>query len=130
MSRRGREQARRGSRRGAAMVDGAARRLSQRSPSMKREWYRIKAAADVAHLSIFDEIGRSFFNDDAVTARQFIAELEALPESVRTIVVHINSGGGDVFDAVAIANALRQQAQAKNRAVHTVVEGLAASAAS
>lgn len=96
-----------------------------------RQWYRIVAKVDeaLADLYIYDEIGQSFWNDDAVTAKQFIADLEALPEAVRTIRVHVNSPGGSVFEAVTIANALRDQRKEHGRTVETRVEGLAASAA-
>lgn len=98
-----------------------------------RAWYRFQnQAADpsVAELAIFDDIGKSWWNDDAVSAKQFMDDLKALPASVNTIVVRVNSLGGDVFDGVAIANALRDQSRSKNRAVDMVVEGIAASAAS
>jgi ATP-dependent protease ClpP protease subunit len=96
-----------------------------------RAWYRIQCKADetVAELSIFDEIGPSFFNDDAVTAKQFIADVRALPETVKTIRVHVNSPGGSVFEAVAIANALRTESREHKRTIEMRIEGLAASAA-
>jgi ATP-dependent protease ClpP protease subunit len=96
-----------------------------------RAWYRIEAKADdeVADLFIFDEIGRSFWDDETVTAKDFIADLRALPDSVKTLRVHVNSPGGDPFDATAIANALRAQSTEKKRTVEVSIEGLAASAA-
>jgi len=96
-----------------------------------REWYRFQSKANdtTAEIFVYDEIGApSFFNEHAVSAKQFIEELKALPESTTSIAVHINSPGGDAFDAVAIANALRDQI-AKGRTVDTFVDGLAASAA-
>lgn len=103
-----------------------------------RKWYRFEpraaAAADApptaADVFIYDEIGQSFLNDDAVSAKAFIDELALLPDAIRELVVHVNSPGGDVFDAIAIANALRDQRTSKGRQVITSVEGLAASAAS
>jgi ATP-dependent protease ClpP protease subunit len=96
-----------------------------------RTWYRIVAQADsdVAELFVFDSIGKSFWDDSTVTAKQFVADLAALPESVQTIRVRVNSPGGDVFDAVAIANALRAERTEKGRTVEMSIEGLAASAA-
>jgi len=98
---------------------------------MPRDWYRIQCKADesLAELSIFDEIGPSFFNDDAVTAKQFIADVRALPEAVKTIRVHVNSPGGSVFEAVAIANALRSESRERGRIIEMRIDGLAASAA-
>jgi ATP-dependent protease ClpP protease subunit len=96
-----------------------------------RQWYRIVAQADsdVTELFVFDSIGKSFWDDSTVTAKQFVADLAALPESVKTIRVRVNSPGGDVFDAVAIANALRAERTEKGRTVEMSIEGLAASAA-
>jgi ATP-dependent protease ClpP protease subunit len=92
-----------------------------------RAWYRIVNAADLgsADLYVYDSIGKSFWDDSTVTAKQFVADLAALPESVKTIRVHVNSPGGDVFDAVAIANALK----AHPAEIEVSIEGLAASAA-
>lgn len=97
---------------------------------MKREWYRFEAKAqDAADIYVYGDIGKSFWDDDTVTASKFIADLGALPESVKTIRVHVNSRGGSVFEAHAIANALRAQRTDKGRTVETYIDGLAASAA-
>lgn len=100
-----------------------------------RAWYRIeakKADASVADIFIVDFIGD--WIDDywgfGVTAKAFLDQLSKMDDGVKTIRVHINSPGGDVFAAANIANALRDQQVSKNRTVETVVEGLAASAAS
>ena len=99
-----------------------------------KTWYRIRNEADpkVAEIQIIDFIGD--WIDDyfgmGVTAKQFVEELAGLPESVETIRVHINSPGGDVFGALNIANALRDQRATKGRRVVTIVDGLAASSAS
>lgn len=105
-----------------------------------RQWYQVKLQADpsVAEIYIVDYIGdwvdqqiAEFWSVElAVTAKAFIEELAALPETVTAIRVHINSPGGDVFGAITIANALRDQRVTKGRTVETVVDGLAASAAS
>jgi ATP-dependent protease ClpP protease subunit len=65
-----------------------------------------------------------------VTARAFVDALAALPDTVKNIQLHINSPGGDVWGAVNIANALARPAVSKGRTVTTIVDGLAASAAS
>lgn len=106
------------------------------------KWLRVEMAADdptVADLFIFgfigdwvdqlwEDIGLGFDSD--TTAVSFQAELDALPDSVETIRLHVNSPGGDVFGAVTIANMLREQRSSKGRRVEASVEGLAASAAS
>ncbi len=98
-----------------------------------RGWYRFQNAADdpaKAELFIYSDIGQSWWDDDTVSAKDFLAELAALPSTVTALDVHINSLGGDVFDGVAIANALRDQSRTKGRTVTTIVDGIAASVAS
>lgn len=98
-----------------------------------RQWYRIQNAADAGTVDIFvnDFIGD--WIDDywgfGVTAKAFLDQLAALPDTTRAIRVHLNSPGGDVFAATTIANALREQRMTKGRTVETIVDGLAASAA-
>jgi ATP-dependent protease ClpP protease subunit len=106
-----------------------------------REWFRIQNSVDdpsVADIHIIDIIGdwideliNEFYGVTAtITAKAFVDQLAKLPDAVKTIKVHINSPGGDVFAALNIANALRAQQTAKGRTVETIVDGLAASAAS
>lgn len=104
-----------------------------------RAWFNFKNSADgtVAEIYVVDYIGswddefwRQFGYDMGVTAKSFIEQLAALDASVATIKVHINSPGGDVFAALNIANALRDQQTSKGRTVETICDGLAASAAS
>jgi ATP-dependent protease ClpP protease subunit len=102
------------------------------------KWYRMQVQDEdpsVADIYIFDFIGDWIddlwgFDDIVTTAKSFINDLEKLPDSVKTERVHVNSPGGDVFGAIAIANALRDQRTKQGRQVETIVEGLAASAAS
>jgi len=83
-------------------------------------WYRISnKAEDTTLIDIYDEI--SWFG---ISAADFVKELRAV--STPKIELHINSPGGDVFDGVAIYNALRQH----DAQVHVVIDSLAASAAS
>lgn len=84
----------------------------------RNDWYRFEAKAGGTDVYIYDEIG--YFG---VTAQDFVAELK---DVTGDLTVHINSPGGDVFDGIAILNALR----AHKGTVTTVVDGLAASAAS
>jgi len=87
-----------------------------------REWFRItnKAESRTAEVDIFDTIGSWY----GVTAKDLAAQLAAL--DVDDIHLRVNSPGGDVFDGLAIMNALRQH----KASVHADVIGLAASAAS
>lgn len=91
-----------------------------------RHWYQMKQASDgkSAEIVIYDEIGFSWWGE-SVTAKQFLADLTALG-AVDTITVRINSPGGDVFDGVAIHNALKNH----GAKIITQVDGIAASIAS
>ena len=75
-------------------------------------------------IVIYDEIGKSFWNEDAIGAKAFLDELAELGD-VDGITLRINSPGGDIFDGVAIHNALKNH---EARTAH--VDGIAASAAS
>ena len=89
-----------------------------------RKWWDIRAQANAAgevEIRIYNEIG--FWGTDAQT---FVTQLDAAAANASTIVVAINSMGGDVFDAFAIYNALRRHAGK----VKVRVDGVAASAAS
>lgn len=86
---------------------------------MTRTWFSIRAAAGgEAEVLLFDEIGAF-----GVTAKAFVTELK--PHADKAIRLRVNSPGGDVFDAVAIYNALKNHP----RKVTASIEGLAASAA-
>ena len=87
----------------------------------RNDWYRIenRAGSEEADVYIFDEIG--YFG---VTAKDFTAELRNV--NAKTINLHLNTPGGDVFDGIAIFNALKNHSATVN--VH--VDGLAASAGS
>lgn len=61
-----------------------------------------------------------------VSAREFIEALASLPDTTTEIRLHINSPGGEVYEAIAINNALKNHPAR----VVAVVDGLAASAAS
>ena len=86
------------------------------------DWYKIRMVAPrIADVDILGDIGGWWDGVDAATMVRDIRDLDA--DEIR---LNINSGGGSVFDAVAILNALRQH-PAK---VVANVLGLAASAAS
>jgi ATP-dependent Clp endopeptidase proteolytic subunit ClpP len=81
----------------------------------------MQASADnQAEIYIYDEIGYW-----GVTARQFVNDLKALGD-ISHINLHINSPGGDVFDGIAIFNALKHH----GAAITVHIDGLAASMAS
>lgn len=82
---------------------------------------RITNEAHTTRVDIFDDIGSGFFG--GVSAQDFSGAIARL---TGPLDVHINSGGGNVFEGVAIAEALRTY---KGR-ITTYIDGLAASIAS
>ncbi len=84
-----------------------------------KSWYRLRASRKTAELLLYEEIGAW-----AKTSKDFAAELDALGE-LKTITVRINSVGGDVFEALAMHNALARQTA--DVIVH--IDGVCASAA-
>ena len=83
----------------------------------RREWYRIEAKAEEeADVFIYDEIGWW-----GLTAADFVRDLQAIKTA--KINLHLNTPGGDLFDGIAIHNALRRH----SATVHVVVDSLAAS---
>lgn len=99
------------------------RLVSNRADNAK--WMRITDFVDgtPARIDIDDEIGWSWFGD-GITASWLNEQLAAL--QAPSVELHINSPGGDVFDAIAILNALRSY----DKPIDVIVDGLAASAAS
>lgn len=110
----------------SAQAQGCGR-LYMKPPEAKarRQFYSLQSkqtdAGTEVELRIYDEIG--FWG---ITAKDFIAQIDALAANAVAITVAVNSPGGDVFDAFAIYNALRRY-QGK---VTARVDGVAASAAS
>ncbi len=101
--------------------DGA---LATQLRNVKLDWYTMRNVAGdddtPADIFVYDEIGGSF----GVGAQDFIDELNEI--SASQIVVRINSPGGSLVDAIAIASALAQHPSE----IITRVDGIAASAAS
>lgn len=93
-----------------------ARKEAQFQPMLKAE-----ATGDDVSLDLMGDIGAGFF-DEGITAPQVA---QAIANRSGTVKIRLNSGGGDAFEASAIANVL---SQAPNR-VEVDVVGVAASAA-
>lgn len=85
----------------------------------------MKATNNVAQIDIFGEIVGSKWFDEETSATSFRDALKELG-NVSTINLSINSGGGSVFDGIAIYNMLKTH----KATVNVYVEGLAASIAS
>jgi ATP-dependent Clp endopeptidase proteolytic subunit ClpP len=79
----------------------------------------------VAKLRLYEPID-SWGGYWGVSALEVIDVLDELPDDVETIELHINSPGGEVWEALAILNSLRQH----DAKLVAVVDGIAASCAS
>lgn len=93
---------------------------------MKKFWNFVDTGGDSAELQLFGTISSEddWWSDDCVTYRNFINDLNALGAK-KNINVLIQSGGGDVFAANAIYNAL----VANGATITATIIGLCASAA-
>lgn len=79
-----------------------------------------------AEIIIYGPIGDSFWDDSAVSAKQFSDELSKLPATINKIVLRLNSPGGSVFDGMAIYERLKQH----KATIEVRIDGIAASIAS
>ena len=96
------------------------KRPTARLQNNRTDWYRIQNKADEKpEIFIYDEIG--YFGH---TAKGFADDLQEL--DVDELTVHINSPGGDIFDGLAIYQALKNH----KATVTIMIDGLAASIAS
>lgn len=102
----------------------AGRASVDRTP-IRAEAPVVKTEGTVATLRLYDPID-SWGEWWGVSAKEFARELDRLPDDVDEIRLLINSPGGEVWEGIAIMNALRSH---KARTV-AVVEGIAASSAS
>jgi ATP-dependent protease ClpP protease subunit len=100
-------------------------KLEGQPPIQDKHWYSVKASGEADQRSIevyvYGEIGTW-----GITANQFVRDLAALDDGTSPIVVAFNSIGGDLFDGLAIHNALSRLGERCTGRV----DALAASAAS
>lgn len=114
----------------AALPIPADRKVSAFTPAPVLERWGVEAAGVRAVaggdnvITMFEPIGYDYWTDGGVTARKVTAQLRAIGD--RPVEVQINSGGGDMFEGLAIYNVLREHPQD----VTIKIMGMAASAAS
>jgi ATP-dependent protease ClpP protease subunit len=94
-------------------------------PVQDKSWYTVQASGEATQRTIevfvYGEIGAW-----GVTANQFVQDLRAMDDGVSPVIAAFNSIGGDLFDGLAIHNALsRLGDRCTGR-----IDALAASAAS
>lgn len=98
---------------------GRAKNL-QAPPTGTRKWFNVASQGSEAVVHVYDSIG----GYDGVSAIEFVKGVNEI--KAKNITVHINSPGGDVFDAISMHAALVNH----QASVSMVVDGIAASAAS
>lgn len=95
---------------------------------MKRTkpFFRASVGSDgVLEMLVYEQIGLDYWDGSGVTAKSVKQQIDqaGLFSSIR---VRINSPGGDAFEGVAIGNLLKST----GKPVNTIIDGIAASAAS
>lgn len=96
----------------------------QRMNTSKKFWVTNKIDQNTGEILIYGDICDYSWWDEDITPTGFIEDIDNLGE-VDTINIRINSNGGSVFAAHAIANYLKSKATTKN----VYIDGIAASAA-
>jgi ATP-dependent protease ClpP protease subunit len=100
-------------------------RAGQRVQVQDKTWYAVHASGEAAErvieVFVYGEIGAW-----GITANQFVQDLRAMDDGVSEVIAAFNSVGVDLFDGLAMHNALRRLgARCTGR-----IDALAASAAS
>src|SRR5690625_4278397 len=99
-------------------------------PKIKNRFeVRNEADSDTATLYLHGTIGGSFWDydydeDNIITSKKVRKALKRIGD--KDIELHINSGGGDAFESIAIGNMLKQH----TKKVNVIIDGLAGSGAS
>jgi ATP-dependent protease ClpP protease subunit len=88
---------------------------------MAKKFFNLIPDNDVAHIYIYGDI-----DDYDGKTEDIVSELLSIQGHYRSIVVHINSHGGEVYGGIAIVNALKNSAA--DIVIH--IDGIAASMAS
>ncbi|QHD01029.1 Clp protease ClpP [Pseudomonas sp. S04] len=100
-------------------------KAGKRVPVQDKSWYAVQASGEAEQRTIevfvYGEIGYW-----GVTANQFVLDLQTMDDGVSPVIVAFNSIGGDLFDGLAIHNALSRLGERCTGRV----DALAASAAS
>lgn len=90
------------------------------------KYFSIRAKGkQTAEIFIYEQIGKDYWDDSGIGAKEFAQELKALGD-ISKIILRINSPGGSVFEGLAIYNTLN--AHVAEKEVH--IDGIAASIAS
>ncbi|CAN7642319.1 head maturation protease, ClpP-related [Pseudomonas sp. LjRoot263] len=100
-------------------------RAGQRVPVQDKTWYAVQASGEAAErvieVFVYGEIGTW-----GITANQFVQDLRTMDDGVSPVIAAFNSIGGDLFDGLAMHNALSRLGERCTGRI----DALAASAAS
>ncbi|MEO4015463.1 head maturation protease, ClpP-related [Pseudomonas rossensis] len=100
-------------------------RVGKRIKVQDKTWYAVQASGEAAErvieVFVYGEIGAW-----GITANQFVQDLRAMDDGVSPVVAAFNSIGGDLFDGLAMHNALSRLGERCTGRI----DALAASAAS
>jgi ATP-dependent protease ClpP protease subunit len=100
-------------------------RAGKRIEVLDKTWYAVQASGEaterVIEVFVYGEIGGW-----GITANQFVQDLRAMDDGVSPVVAAFNSIGGDLFDGLAMHNALSRLGERCTGRI----DALAASAAS
>ncbi|KOY02203.1 head maturation protease, ClpP-related [Pseudomonas nunensis] len=100
-------------------------RAGKRIEVQDKTWYAVQASGEAAErvieVFVYGEIGAW-----GITANQFVQDLRAMDDGVSPVVAAFNSIGGDLFDGLAMHNALSRLGERCTGRI----DALAASAAS
>lgn len=89
------------------------------------KFWKIINKKDNAEILIYEQIGKGFWTDEGIAAKDFAADLKALGD-IKNITLRLNSPGGSVFEGLGIYNLLK----AHPANITTYIDGIAASIAS
>lgn len=90
---------------------------------MKKFWIVNKVSTDVAQILIY-----GYISPYDVSAAEFLIELSLLAKEYKKIELRINSGGGSIFEGIAIFNTIKTY-QRSGITIDTYVDGIAGSMA-
>lgn len=99
----------------------------QPKPKNEKFWKFVNLNDEETELHLYGDIASQSWYEDDVTPKLFISDLKAVESN--NICVRINSNGGDVFAANAIAVALEEAAKNNGKNVTCKIDGICASAA-
>jgi ATP-dependent Clp protease protease subunit len=99
---------------------------TQAPDSVRRRFYASTNPAKVGEIWIYDDIGPSFFSD-GIAAKDVAAAIKQVQaDGAKSLNLYLNSGGGSVFEGVAIHSIISRFMGLKT----VYVDGIAASIAS